>query len=172
MAINNKIEATTGPDGVLAKIPTNGSNDIQASNFHSYLGDLINWLFPNASTNKGAVLTASEIDYSLEWKVLTPVGTIIIQAYDYAYTPTIPDGWLLCNGSEVLIATYTDLYNQIQHSYNLGVTATAGYFKLPKNNMGYTYLRSNTGGSDKPTFQNTHGGNIVIHPPALTLIKY
>lgn len=39
-----------------------------------------------------------------------------------------PDGWLMCDGSEVSIETYNKLYNTIGATYG---AATAGYFKLP-----------------------------------------
>jgi microcystin-dependent protein len=55
-----------------------------------------------------------------------------------------PDGWLNCNGQEVLITQYQDLYTSIGTTYNLG-TETVGYFRLP--NMSSRYLIQKTSGS-------------------------
>jgi microcystin-dependent protein len=40
-----------------------------------------------------------------------------------------PDGWLMCNGQEVLISSYNKLYETIGNTY--GVASTEEYFKLP-----------------------------------------
>lgn len=39
-----------------------------------------------------------------------------------------PDGWLMCDGQEVLITTYNKLYTRIGATYG---AASDGYFKLP-----------------------------------------
>lgn len=130
MAITNKTGATTGPDGIINAVPTNGVGSVQATNFHSYFADLLNWIFPGASTNKGAVLTASATDYSLTWNVLVPVGTIAMFATSNSNAN--PDGWLFCNGSQVAIANYPDLYNLIGNNYNEGQTPNPGFFFLPR----------------------------------------
>ena len=56
-----------------------------------------------------------------------PVGSIL----PFAGT-TVPTGYLLCDGSEVLIATYPDLYSVIGYSYKApGLLDGLGSFGLP-----------------------------------------
>jgi microcystin-dependent protein len=57
----------------------------------------------------------------------TPIGTIV------AFAGTIaPTGWLICDGSEVLVAAYTDLFNVIGYTYgDPTVLLGLGTFKLP-----------------------------------------
>lgn len=56
----------------------------------------------------------------------------------------VPDGWLGCNGQEVVISQYQDLYNSIGTTYNIG-GETPGYFRLP--NISSRYLIQKTSGS-------------------------
>jgi len=53
-----------------------------------------------------------------------PVGTVVPYAGSAA-----PIGWLLCDGSEVLISLYGELHDVIQNTYK--PTAASGYFGLP-----------------------------------------
>jgi microcystin-dependent protein len=53
-----------------------------------------------------------------------PSGSIMQFISDIA-----PNGWLLCDGSEILIAEYNDLYNVIKNTY--GEASDSKYFKLP-----------------------------------------
>lgn len=55
-----------------------------------------------------------------------------------------PEGWLNCNGQEVLISQYQELYDSIGTTYNLG-TETSGNFRLP--NISSKYLIQKTSGS-------------------------
>ena len=55
---------------------------------------------------------------------VTPVGLIAPFA-----GPSAPTGWLLCDGAEVLISTFTQLYNVIGTTYK--ASPTSGYFALP-----------------------------------------
>lgn len=57
----------------------------------------------------------------------------------------VPDGWLGCNGQEVLITSYQKLYDAIGTSYNLG-TETVGYFRLPNMSSRYLIQKTNTSG--------------------------
>lgn len=57
----------------------------------------------------------------------TPIGTIVAFA---GSTP--PTGWLLCDGSEVLIAVFADLFSVIGYTYgNSSLLQGLGTFKLP-----------------------------------------
>lgn len=59
--------------------------------------------------------------------VIPPVGSIVPFAGS-----TVPDGWLLCDGSEKSQSTYADLYSAIGTTYNSGYSSTtSGYFRLP-----------------------------------------
>ena len=53
-----------------------------------------------------------------------PAGTII-----QFISSNAPSGWLLCDGTEVLISTYNNLYKIIGNTY--GVTSNNNTFKLP-----------------------------------------
>lgn len=71
----------------------------------------------------------------------------------------VPDGWLLCDGNEVLKADYLDLWNTITTAWG---TATLGddYFVLPdfRNKSAYGYQ---SGGGATKTFGSTHGAETV-----------
>lgn len=45
--------------------------------------------------------------------------------------PTIPPGWLLCDGASQSRVSYPDLFSAIGHTYNGGVDPGNGQFKLP-----------------------------------------
>lgn len=57
---------------------------------------------------------------------INPVGVVL----PYAGT-TAPVGWLLCDGSEVRISEYTELYNVIGYQFGAAPTVPSGYFKIP-----------------------------------------
>ena len=77
----------------------------------------------------------------------TPVGAV--NAYAGA---TAPAGWLLCDGSEKLTATYSELSTLLGTTYG---TAATNYFKLPDlagrviSQENGTYARGVTGGAVK-----------------------
>lgn len=58
-----------------------------------------------------------------------------------ASTATIPTGWLLCNGSSVLQASYSDLYGVLGSRYNTTATSSIN-FNLP-NLVGPTSTQGN-----------------------------
>lgn len=55
---------------------------------------------------------------------ITPIG--LISPYAGSAAPT---GWLLCDGSEILISAYTQLYNVLGFTYK--ASPTSGYFAIP-----------------------------------------
>jgi len=55
---------------------------------------------------------------------VTPIGLIAPFA-----GPAAPTGWLLCDGSEILISAYTQLYNVLGTTYK--ASPTSGYFAIP-----------------------------------------
>lgn len=78
----------------------------------------------------------------------TPVGTIVMTGRS-----TSPTGWLLCDGTEVPIASYSELSTAIGTTFNQG-TETAGYFRLPD-----LRRRVPVGVGASDTLGNTEGGN-------------
>jgi microcystin-dependent protein len=69
-------------------------------------------------------LTTENNELLINYKYISPTGSVICYAGQ-----TIPDGWLSCDGSEVLKSTYSDLYSIIGNNY--GVASNSNYFVLP-----------------------------------------
>lgn len=102
---------------------------------------------------------------------ITPVGSIVMWAGTLSNFPT---GWAICNGIELPISTYTDLYNVLTNNgtsfpfgTNTNGTGSAGstHFRIPDLrdrfivSYGNTYQRGNTGGSkDSVVVTHTHTG--------------
>ena len=61
---------------------------------------------------KSSLLDINEIKLSLSTINLLPIGSIIIYSGEY-----IPKDWLKCDGSQLLISDYTELYNVIGNIY-------------------------------------------------------
>jgi len=57
---------------------------------------------------------------------INPVGVVL----PYAGS-AVPVGWLLCDGSEVRISEYSELYAVLGYTYGAAPTVTSGYFKVP-----------------------------------------
>ncbi len=69
-------------------------------------------------------------NFYLDNYILIPPGTII--AYAGVVNPNPPEGWLLCDGHEVSIAQYPDLYNAIGDTYHfIGNHEDGRTFMLP-----------------------------------------
>jgi len=68
---------------------------------------------------------------------------------------TVPDGWLGCNGQQILITQYQNLYNSIGTTYNLG-TETLGYFRLPNISSKYLIQKTGTSGVYGSSSSHTH----------------
>jgi microcystin-dependent protein len=73
--------------------------------------------------------------------------------------PTAPTGWLFCDGSQVLITQYQDLYNAIASTYNNG-TESSGYFRLPNLINRMPAGASSTVVAGTLTGSNTHSHSI------------
>jgi microcystin-dependent protein len=88
-------------------------------------------------------------------KYVTPTGSVICFAGASA-----PEGWLLCNGNEVLKNDYLDLFTIIQNTY--GNASNADYFVLPNLQQRMPLGKSNTnilgdnGGNANITLSTTH----------------
>lgn len=92
---------------------------------------------------------------------IVPVGTIWPYAGVVNSTnKPLPDGWLFCDGTEVSITTYADLYAIISEIY--GVPSTAGMFKLPDMRcrfvMGYNFITP----TFKPSFAKFSGAPLKL----------
>ena len=55
---------------------------------------------------------ANSGNFYLDRYLLIPYGTIIQSA-----APSVPEGWLLCDGASILKATYLNLFNAIGYTY-------------------------------------------------------
>lgn len=71
-----------------------------------------------------------------------PVGTIISFA-----GVTVPNGWLLCDGSEVRISDYLTLYNTILYQFKDQSQVASGYFGLPDLRGRFALGADNMGGN-------------------------
>ena len=111
------------------------------------------------------LLTTENNDLLINRKYTSPVGSVISYAGQNA-----PEGWLLCDGSEVLKTEYSALYEIIGNTY--GVASGSTYFvlpnlkeKVPIGNSGLTnFSLGNTGGNKTVTLNvnqlpsHTHTG--------------
>ena len=84
----------------------------------------------DAITQEGSILyntTDKVVQYrdNTGWKDFTPTGSIQMYGGSAA-----PDGWLICDGSEVSQTTYATLFGIIGTTYNTGGEA-GGNFRLP-----------------------------------------
>ena len=80
---------------------------------------------------------------------VTPVGSVICFAGASA-----PEGWLFCDGSEVLKSDYLDLFNVIQNNY--GIASDSTKFVLP--NLQEKMAIGKSGANNL----GNHGGNQTI----------
>ena len=69
-------------------------------------------------------LTNDEGDLLINYKNLLPCGSIVNYSGDNA-----PNGWLICDGSEISRTTYASLFSIIGTKY--GSSSTIHNFKLP-----------------------------------------
>jgi microcystin-dependent protein len=70
------------------------------------------------------ILTTNNNELLINRKYFNPTGSVICYAGQIT-----PDGWLLCDGTEVLKTEYSDLYEIIGNTY--GVASDSNYFVLP-----------------------------------------
>jgi microcystin-dependent protein len=87
-------------------------------------------------------------NYYLDNYVLIPAGTIIQSA-----ATTIPDGWLFCDGSSLIVLEYQSLFNAIGYTYG-GATTT---FNIP-DTRGRTTVGSGTGSALTARTLGSKGG--------------
>jgi microcystin-dependent protein len=121
-------------------------------------------LFINKSISTESVNVSD--NYYINHQTSTPVGSIL----SYAGI-TAPNGWLLCDGSEINKTTYSNLYSVVGTLY--GASVNPNNFKLPNlvNRIpvgkGNTNSIGDIGGNDKITLSvnqvpsHTHTGSTV-----------
>jgi microcystin-dependent protein len=89
----------------------------------------------------------------------TPVGTIAM----YAHHTTLPAKWLFCDGSELLIADYPELYASFGWSY--GTPSDADHFKIPNLKNRFPY------GADSSVSGNEIGNSGGTETHTLTIAE-
>lgn len=72
----------------------------------------------------------------------TPIGTVSPYAGE-----TAPDGWHLCDGTELLIASFQSLFTIIRYRFKDQSLVTSGYFAVPDLRGRFPLGRDNMGGS-------------------------
>ena len=88
----------------------------------------------------------------------TPIGTITM--YGGLAAPT---GWLLCDGREVAIALYQNLFTAIQYNFKDITLVTAGSFALPDLRGRFPLGADNMGGESANTVTSSAADNIGTH---------
>lgn len=93
---------------------------------------------------------------------IIPVGTVWPYAvYVDGVIRKVPVGWLLCNGSSVLVARYKELYTVIGNTY--GDNASRGInFTLPNLRAKIPLGHCTTATAYAPTFGNFQGQSIIL----------
>jgi microcystin-dependent protein len=81
----------------------------------------------------------------------TPVGSVVPFAGDQA-----PSGWLLCDGREVAIGDYLDLFQTIQYKFKDQAVTTSGFFGLPDFRGRIPLGADNMGGSSANRVTNVN----------------
>lgn len=76
--------------------------------------------------NRGGLLRRVSKERIISNIATVPVGTIL----PFAGT-VVPTGYLICDGSEHLVATYSELFAVIQYAYKSLSLVTPGYFGIP-----------------------------------------
>lgn len=122
--LTGEIESVTGVssngDGTVVNIETTINADIINNRNSAVDSQLIDELLINRPASGLYKITK---DTFIKKMPLVPVGGIISFAGS-----TLPEGFLLCDGSEVVQSDYSKLHAVIGNTYG---TAAPGYFKLP-----------------------------------------
>lgn len=92
-----------------------------------------------------SVSVAGNYDYTGLKAIVDDLSRQFIGSVQWFGTQVVPVKWLLCDGSEVAIADYEDLYTAIGNTFG---TASAGNFKLP-NLIGKFAQGAATAGTEK-----------------------
>ena len=97
-----------------------------------------------------------------------PIGTVI----DYAGTTT-PDGWLLCNGQSVAVASYSGLYDVIGYTFggagaNFNIPDYNGYVVAGTTNTGLFNTSSGMVNFKEKEIEYGDGGipQVIVDPEA------
>ena len=146
-AADTVFDGQTG--GTLKVFNTSISNDIVAGKTNVLSSQADDELLINRTSGDTGLKKINRINLFSAIQGLTPVGTVAPFAGGAA-----PIGWLLCDGTEVLISAYGALYAVIGTTYK--ASPTSGYFAIPDlrgrfllgtDNMGGTSANVVTSGS-------------------------
>ena len=74
-----------------------------------------------------------------------------------------PNGWLMCDGTEILIALYQNLFTAIQYNFKDITLVTAGSFALPDLRGRFPLGADNMGGESANTVTSAAADNIGTH---------
>jgi microcystin-dependent protein len=137
-AADTVFDGQTG--GTLKVFNTSISNDIVAGKPNVLSSQADDELLINRTSGDTGLKKINRINLFSAIQGLTPPGTVVPFAGGAA-----PVGWLLCDGTEVLISAYGQLYNVIGTTYK--ASPTSGYFALPDLRGRFLLGADNMGGT-------------------------
>lgn len=137
-AADTVFDGQTG--GTLKVFNTSISNDIVAGKPNVLSSQADDELLINRTSGDTGLKKINRINLFSAIQGLTPPGTVVPFAGGAA-----PVGWLLCDGTEVLISAYGPLYNVIGTTYK--ASPTSGYFALPDLRGRFLLGADNMGGT-------------------------
>jgi microcystin-dependent protein len=126
--------------GTLKVFNTSISNDIVAGKPNVLSSQADDELLINRTSGDTGLKKINRINLFSAIQGLTPTGTVVPFAGGAA-----PIGWLLCDGTEVLISAYGQLYDVIGTTYK--ASPTSGYFALPDLRGRFLLGADNMGGT-------------------------
>jgi microcystin-dependent protein len=137
-AADTVFDGQTG--GTLKVFNTSISNDIVAGKTNVLLSQADDELLINRTSGDTGLKKINRINLFSAIQGLTPVGTVVPFAGGAS-----PIGWLLCDGTEVLISAYGSLYAVIGTTYK--ASPVSGYFAVPDLRGRFLLGTDNMGGT-------------------------
>ena len=145
-AADTVFDGQTG--GTLKVFNTSISNDIVAGKTNVLSSQADDELLINRTSGDTGLKKINRINLFSAIQGLTPVGTVVPFAGGAA-----PVGWLICDGTEVLISAYGQLHNVIGTTYK--ASPTSGYFALPDLRGRFILGADNMGGTSADIVTST-----------------
>jgi len=144
-----------GQTGGATKIfNTTISNAIIASKDETVESQIDDELIINRTTGATGLYKISRKNL-LDAVPINPVGAIIAYA-----GVTAPLGWALCDGTELRISDYTELFAVIGYSFGAAPTVTTGFFKVPDMRGRLPLGMDNMGGTSADVVTATYADDI------------
>ena len=137
-AADTVFDGQTG--GTLKVFNTSISNDIVAGKTNVLSSQADDELLINRTSGDTGLKKINRINLFSAIQGLTPVGTVVPFAGGAS-----PIGWLLCDGTEVLISAYGSLYAVIGTTYK--ASPVSGYFAVPDLRGRFLLGTDNMGGT-------------------------